>query len=173
MQIIERSEHRLVVRHEPWDVWLSTVFTVLVGMLIVVYALMHRRVLLLTAGATFVVIVPLLTAHLARLVTAIFDRSTGYIEVVRRGPFGTQVRTARLADVTGVECSQFLERQPRSMRDRRPKWRSRGAFVVRLRLASGKTLSLASMRSCELGHHRQLAAAIRSFLGLHAEERVA
>lgn len=173
MQIIERSEQRLVVRHEPWDVWLSTAFTVLVGILIVVYALMHDRLLLLVAGGTFVVVVPLLTAHMARLVTAIFDRAAGRVEVVRRGPFGAQIRTAALADVAGVECSPFRERQPRSIRDRRPRWRSRGAFVVRLRLASGKTLSLASMRSCELGHHRQLAAAIRSFLGLGAEERVA
>lgn len=173
MQIIERSEHRLVVRHEPWDVWLSTVFTVLVGSLIVVYALINGRVLLLLAGATLVVVIPLLTAHVARLVTATFDRATGQIEVVRRGPFGTRVRAAPLGDVTGVECARFLERQPRSIRDRRPRWRAGGDFVVRLRLASGKTLSLASMRSCELGHHRQLAAAIRSFLGLEAEERVA
>jgi hypothetical protein len=173
MQIVERNEQRLVVRHEPWDVWLSTGFTVLVGILIVAYALMHERVLLLLAGATFVVAVPLFTAHVARLVTATFDRASGRIEVVRRGLFGTRVRTAPLGDVTGVECSPFLERQPRSIRDRRLRWRSGGGFVVRLRLTSGKTLSLASMRSCELGHHRQLASAIRSFLGLEAEERVA
>jgi hypothetical protein len=173
MQIVERNEQRLVVRHEPWDVWLSTGFTVLVGVLIVAYALMHERVLLLLAGATFVVAVPLVTAHVARLVTATFDRSSGQIEVVRRGLFGTRVRSAPLQDVTGVECAEFLDRQPRSIRDRRPRWRSEGAFVVRLRLASGKTLSLASMRSCELGHHRQLAAAIRSFLGIDTEERVA
>ena len=173
MRIVERNKERLVVRHEPWSVWLSTTFAMLVGALIVAYGVLQRQYVVLAVGVVFVVAVPLVTAHVARLVTATFDRAAGLITVERRGPFGSMTRSVPMDQVIGVECSPFTVRQPRSIRERRPPLGAEGAYVVRLRLSDEKTLSLASMRSCERGHHSQLAVAIRAFLGIETEQHVA
>ncbi len=172
MRIVERNEERLVVRHEPWSVWHSTTSAMLVGALIVAYGVLQRQYIVLVAGVVLVVAVPLITAHVARLVTATFDRAVGRITVERRGPFGVVTRSVPMERVVGVECSPFAPRRPRSIRERRPSLSTTGAFVVRLKLADDKTLSLASMRSGERGHHSQLAEAIRSFLGIPTEQHV-
>ena len=173
MRIVERSEERLVVRHEPWSVWLSTAFAMLVGALIVAYGVLQQQYVVLGLGIVLVVAIPLLTAHVARPITATFDRAAGLITVEGRGPFGSVRRTVPLDQVIGVECSPFTTRRPRSLRERRPTLGVEGAYLVRLTLSDDKTLSLASMRSSEQGRHCQLAVAIGSFLGIDTGQNVA
>jgi hypothetical protein len=172
MQIIERTDERLIVHHKPWNAWFTTAFTVAVGALIVAYGVMHVQPVALTAGVSFVFVLPLLTAHFARPIWVTFDRGVGQVTVVRRGVFGERAQTLPLADVTGVECCNFVGRRPRTILERF-QFSPPGQYVVRLILASGKTLSLASLQSCERGEHNQLAETIRSFLGVGSEARVA
>jgi hypothetical protein len=172
MQIIERTDDRLIVHHKPWNAWLSTAFTVAVGVLIVAYGAMNVQPVALSAGVGFVVVLPLLTAHFARPIWVTFDRQVGLATVVRSGMFGRSTQEIALSDVTGVECCDFVGRRPRSILERL-QFIPPGQYVVRLILASGKTLSLASLQSCERGEHNQLAQVIRSFLGLEAQAQVA
>lgn len=172
MKIIERTDNRLIVHHKPWNAWFTTAFTVAVGALIVSYGLMNERPVALTAGIGFVFVLPLLTAHFARPIWVTFDLAVGAVTVVRRGVFGTHTRTIPIDQVTDVECCNFVGRRPRTLGERF-QFNPPGQYVVRLLLTSGKTLSLASLQSCERGHHSQLAEAIRSFLDTAAQARVA
>ena len=172
MQIIERTDNRLIVHHKPWNAWFTTAFTVAVGALIISYGVMNEQTVALTAGMGFVFVLPLLTAHFARPVWVTFDRLAGMVTVVRRGVFGTHTRTIPIDHVTDVECCTFVGRKPRTVGERF-QFSPPGQYVVRLMLTSGKTLSLASLQSCERGHHSQLAEAIRSFLGTERRARVA
>jgi hypothetical protein len=172
MKIIERTDERLVVHHQPWNVWFTTAFTTAVGALIVTYGAMNGQPVVLTTGVAFIVVLPVLTAHFARPIWVTFDRTAGRVTLVRRGVIGERARTIPLSDVTGVECCDFVGRRPRSTLERL-QFQPPGQYVVRLTLASGKTLSLASLQSCEHGHHNQLAQAIRSFLGSGTKARVA
>jgi hypothetical protein len=172
MQIIERTDDRLIVHHKPWNAWLTTAFTVAVGALVVTYGVMHVQPVALTAGVGFVFVLPLLTAHFARPIWVTFDRRNGSVTLLRRGVFGRRTQRIPLSEVTGVECCDFVGRRPRTFLERL-QFNPPGQYVVRLILASGKTLSLASLQSCERGQHNQLAQVIRSFLGFEAQARVA
>lgn len=173
MQIVERTDDRLVVRHEPWHVWLPAAFAVAFGGLVVAYGAMAPAPLILGLGLTIVVIAPVFAAHFARIVTVTFDRVAGAVTVERRGPFGVRTRTASLADVVRIDLSEFRYRKPRSLVERILCAIPTRCYLVRLVLQSERTFSLAGIRSGEVSHHRQLAAVLNAFLELDTTARVA
>jgi hypothetical protein len=173
MQIVERTDDRLVVRHEPWHVWLPTAFAVAVGGLIVAYGSLAPAPLILGLGLTIVVVAPVFAAHFARIVTVTFDKAAGQATVERRGPFGLRRRTASLADVVRIDLEEYRHRKPRSFVERVLCAIPTRCYVVRLILRSERTFSLAGIRSGEVSAHRQLAAVLSAFLELESPARVA
>lgn len=173
MQIVERTDDRLVVRHEPWHVWLPAAFAVAFGGLVVAYGAMAPAPLILGLGLTIVVIAPVFAAHFARVITVTFDKAAGQVTVERRGPFGLRRRAASLADVVRVDLEEYRYRKPRSIAERILCAIPTRCYLVRLVLQSERTFSLAGIRSGEVSHHRQLAAVLNAFLELDTPARVA
>jgi len=173
MQIVERTDDRLVIRHEPWHVWLPTAFAVAVGGLIAAYGAMAPAPLILGLGLTIVVIAPVFAAHFARIVTVTFDKAGGQVTVERRGPFGLRRRTAALSEVVRIDLEEFRYRKPRSLVERILCAIPTQCYLVRLVLQSERTFSLAGIRSGEVSKHRQLASVLNAFLGLDSSARIA
>jgi hypothetical protein len=173
MQIVERTDDRLVIRHEPWNVWLPAAFTVAFGGLVVAYGAMAPSPLVLGIGLTLVVIAPVLAAHFARIVTVTFDKGLGQVTVERRGPFGLRRRSASLDEVVRIDLSEFKYRKPRALLERILCAVPTRCYVVRLVLRSERTFSLAGIRSGEVSSHRQIVAVLSAFLELESSARVA
>ena len=173
MQIVERTDDCLVIRHEPWHVWLPTAFAVALGGLITAYGAMAPAPLILGLGLTIVVIAPVFAAHFARVITVTFDKAAGQVTVERRGPFGLRRRAASLADVVRIDLEEYRYRKPRSLAERILCAIPTRCYLVRLVLQSERTFSLAGIRSGEVSQHRQLAAVLNAFLELDITARVA
>lgn len=173
MQIVERTDDRLVIRHEPWNVWLPAGFAVALAGLVVAYGAMAPSPLVLGIGLTVVVVAPAMAAHLARIVTVTFDKAAGQVTVEGRGPFGLRRRSAALEEVVRIDLAEFAYRKPRSLPERILCAIPTRCYLVRLVLRSERTFSLAGIRSSEISAHRQLAAVLQSFLELPSVARVA
>lgn len=166
MEIVRQTDTQLVIRHEPWSAWLLTGFAVLLGVLVTAYGALERQSLVFLLGIVLIVVPPVVVGIRARVVTATFDKQAEQVVVLRRGLMGSERVVVPLRDVVRIDCSEFRSRLPRTAVDRWLPKLTQECYVVRLVLNSGRTVSLVGMRSGEVSHHIQLAAATRSFLGL-------
>ncbi len=170
MEIVQQTDTRLVIRHEPWSAWLLTGFAALLGVLVTAFGVLERRPVVFLLGVALIVVPPILVGLFARVVTATFDKQADKVVVLRRGLMGSERVTVPMGDVVRVDCSEFRSRLPRTVVERWLPKLTQQCYVVRLVLNSGRTLSLIGMRSGEVSHHSQLASATRSFLGLATSE---
>ncbi len=172
MEIVQQTDTRLVIRHEPWSAWLLTGFAALLGVLVTAFGTLERRPVVFLLGLALIVVPPIVVGLFARVVTATFDKQANRVTVRRRGLMGSQRLVVPMHDVVRVDCSEFRTRLPRTVVERWLPKLTQECYVVRLVLNSGRTLSLIGMRSGEMSHHTQLATAARSFLGLGPSEEL-